>query len=329
MSVMADQSVIARDRLYPSTFSDADAALHDLLLQLEQNEYRFVTFTPSSHRRLLTRKGEARPGSLIDILGWSLPFDPALAPAGIVDALRASGMLDESPPLASSRIRVSSIADRLYLHSAFPTDAADAVFLGPDSYRFADLIAAELTTTPPGAGRLIDIGTGAGVGAVTAARYAPGVRVTMTDVNLSALRLARINAAAAGVPADTVHTAGFSGIASHFALVTMNPPFIVDDGGPLYRDGGGMIGGELSVQLTGEALPKLASGGRLILYTGSAIIDGRDRLRQALTNLADASGCDLRYRELDPDVFGEELDRPAYAGVDRIAIVAGVFTRPA
>ena len=28
------------------------------------------------------------------------------------------------------------------------------------------------------------------------------------------------------------------------------------------------------------------------------------------------------YRELDPDVFGEELERPAYAQVERIAVVA-------
>jgi len=28
------------------------------------------------------------------------------------------------------------------------------------------------------------------------------------------------------------------------------------------------------------------------------------------------------YRELDPDVFGEELDRSAYRNVERIAVVA-------
>jgi hypothetical protein len=28
-----------------------------------------------------------------------------------------------------------------------------------------------------------------------------------------------------------------------------------------------------------------------------------------------------RYEELDPDVFGDELDRPAYAAVERIAAV--------
>ena len=33
------------------------------------------------------------------------------------------------------------------------------------------------------------------------------------------------------------------------------------------------------------------------------------------------------YRELDPDVFGEELVNPGYQRVDRIAVVALTVTR--
>ena len=33
------------------------------------------------------------------------------------------------------------------------------------------------------------------------------------------------------------------------------------------------------------------------------------------------------YRELDPDVFGEELDKPGYERVERIAVVALTVTR--
>ena len=36
----------------------------------------------------------------------------------------------------------------------------------------------------------------------------------------------------------------------------------------------------------------------------------------------------LDYRWLDPDVYGEELLTPAYDGVDRIALVGAVETRP-
>ena len=77
------------------------------------------------------------------------------------------------------------------LHSAYPTAGEDAVFLGPDSYRFADLIGAELEPDVPPTARIVDIGTGAGVGAVTAASHCRGARVVATDINPLALRLAQ------------------------------------------------------------------------------------------------------------------------------------------
>jgi hypothetical protein len=55
---------------------------------------------------------------------------------------------------------------------------------------------------------------------------------------------------------------------------------------------------------------------------------GRDELREALESLSGEAGCALAYRELDPDVFGEELENPAYADVERIAVVGAVLTRP-
>ena len=64
-----------------------------------------------------------------------------------------------------------------------------------------------------------------------------------------------------------------------------------------------------------------------MLYTGAAIVDGTDPLLDALRQELDGSGHRWTYRELDPDVFGEELDEPAYADVDRIAAVALVVQR--
>ena len=48
-------------------------------------------------------------------------------------------------------------------------------------------------------------------------------------------------------------------------------------------------------------------------------------MREALGRLADERDLALRYREIDPDVFGEELEQAAYADVDRIAAVGAVF----
>jgi hypothetical protein len=79
--------------------------------------------------------------------------------------------------------------------------------------------------------------------------------------------------------------------------------------------------------LTTTALDRLSPGGRVILYTGSAIIGGRDALCAALEQCAATGGHILHYRELDPDVFGEELDKAAYRDVDRIALIAAIIYR--
>ncbi|WP_425228724.1 methyltransferase [Sphingomonas sp.] len=304
----------------------ADTALLALLAALATRGYRFTTITPASHARALADK-PAVARSLTDIFGWSLPFAPGFLPTDIAAPLAASGMLDDRGALHRSHVRVSMVAGRLFLHSAYPTSGADAVFLGPDSYRFAGLLAAQVAAAPLRAGaRVADIGVGTGVGAIAATALCHGAQATGTDPNPQALRLARVNAAAAGVALDTVETSGLAGVDGPFDLILTNPPYVVDPAGRTYRDGGGLHGGQLSIDLAREALEKLAPGGRLILYTGSAIVDGEDRVRAALT--AVAGDATLSYRELDPDVFGEELGTAPYAGVDRIAVVAAIFTKP-
>ena len=304
-------------------------ALVELLARLAEHRYSFVTVTPATHRRILARRGNAPARSLRDVFGWSLPFAPEVIPPDLVDALAAAGLLLGEAPQLRSVVRVSTVRGRNYLHSRFPTEAEDAVFLGPDSYRFANLIADELARVPlaPGS-RIVDIGTGAGVGAMVAAELCDGCEAMGTDVNGAALRLARANAAAAGVTLDLIETNALDGVPGDFDLALLNPPYMADEGGRAYRDGGGMHGGQLSVDLAETVLPRLRPGGRLVLYTGSAIVDGADRMETCLRELAGAHGCALRYRELDPDVFGEDLLKPHYAGVERIAVVSAVFTRP-
>jgi hypothetical protein len=45
-------------------------------------------------------------------------------------------------------------------------------------------------------------------------------------------------------------------------------------------------------------------------------------LRAALTARLGPRGCSFAYDEIDPDVFGEELENPPYDRADRIAAVA-------
>jgi methylase of polypeptide subunit release factors len=305
----------------------ADLALLALLRAVDATGYRFVTVTPETHRRRLARRGTAAARNFRDVFGWSLLFDEALLPELVMDALRRSGMLVRAKGRWKSLVRISSLGSRLFLHSAFPTDDADSVFLGPDSYRFATFIEAEM----PALGRvhrLVDIGAGAGVGGLVAAGLAPRAAVVLTDINPAALRLARINAVHAGVEIETVEGAGLNGVAAGFDLAVANPPFIVDPAGRAYRDGGDLHGARLSLDWALEATRKVAAGGTVLLYTGSAIVEGRDALREALEPAVTEAGCTIRYREIDPDIFGEQLDEPAYEAVERIAAIGAVIRRP-
>ena len=149
----------------------------------------------------------------------------------------------------------------------------------------------------------------------------------MSDINAQALRLARVNAQAAGIAADFAVGANLAAIAGPVDVVLANPPYIIDAAGRDYRDGGGMHGGGVACEMAAAAVGRLAPLGRLILYTGSAIVAGEDRLHAVLAALAAKHACTLRYDEIDPDVFGEELEKPAYREVERIALVAAVIMR--
>jgi len=294
-----------------------------LLQVLDAVGYDFVTITPASHARVAARwRG---PGAgLRDLFGWSRAVDPGSVAADVMAAAHAAGVITERDGGVASTVRVSRLAGRLFAHSAWPTEDADSVFLGPDSYRFAAFIAANLPAPRPGL-RVIDIGTGAGVGALVAADRLRGAAVTMSDVNARALDFARANAAHAGVEASLVEAAGMGGVVGAFDVALLNPPYIADAGGRAYRDGGAMLGARLSLDLAVEALGRLVSGGRVLLHTGSAIVDGRDALKAALGVAVKTAGARMDYRELDPDVFGEELDGPAYATAERIALVVAVI----
>lgn len=305
----------------------ADAVLSELLAALARRGYAFVTPTPATHSRVVARAERVPARDLADVLGWNLPFDTADFDPQVVELLDRAGALAEAPGgRRCATIRVSSLDGRLFVHSGFPTDDEDAVFFGPDSYRFARLIRDELQGSGSAVRSVVDVGTGAGVGAITAADCCPGVRIVGTDINPVALMFARVNAAHAGVALEPALGSTLEPVDERFDVILANPPYMADDGKRAYRDGGGMIGGQLSVDMARESLPRLNPGGRMILYTGSAIVDRRDALGEALAALAQERGCELRYRELDPDVFGEELDKPAYRTVDRIAVVAAVFT---
>jgi methylase of polypeptide subunit release factors len=305
-----------------------DDYLRDLLLLLRARGYGFVTPTPATHARVVKRPDRREAITVEDILGWSLPYRPGSCDSALEALLDRAGVFRREGDYCRATIRVSRLHDNLFLHSAYPTDDEHSVFFGPDSYRFADLIRDELQECPVhDRAKVVDIGTGSGVGGIVASRACRGLQVHLTDVNPVALRLARINARAAGVAAEVHETITLDRIEGPIDVATANPPYIIDGHGRLYRDGGAMRGGQVSLDMAVMAMRRLAPAGRMILYTGSAIVRGHDALKAALLSASHDHGCTMRYREIDPDVFGEELDDPAYRVVDRIALVAVVLTR--
>jgi len=311
-----------------ATQVEADQALLQLGQRLRADGYRFTCVTPATHSRVNAREGSGQASSLRDVFGWSRPFAPGLVSNDELQLLERAQVLVSRGELLGSSVRWSSLDDLLLVHSAFPTDASDAVFFGPDSYRFAQVIHQHLQHHPMPVEHAVDIGCGSGVGALLIARAAQHAQVSAVDINPLALRYAAINAALAGVSNVSIAPSDLlDGITGTFDLIVANPPYMLDRSARTYRHGGGALGAELSLRIVDQACERLPPHGTLLLYTGVAIVDGRDPLLEAVRLRLAGPQWAWVYREIDPDVFGEQLAEPGYEQVERIAAVALTVTR--
>jgi methylase of polypeptide subunit release factors len=240
----------------------------------------------------------------------------------MVALLEAAGVLHRDGDTWRSLVRCSTYDGDLFFHSAFPTTAADAVFFGPDTYRTADAVIAHLRTRTRPPQRVVDIGCGSGAVAVTAAGHAPGAEVTAVDVNPAALRFTTINAGLAGCGDRVwaVRSDLLTGVDGSFDLIVSNPPFMIDPDRRPYRHGGGEHGHDLPLAVLDTALQRLAPGGSLVLFSGTGILDGHDPLLAAAAARLAGTDLDWTYREVDPDVYSENLDDASYAHAERIAV---------
>lgn len=289
--------------------------------------YRYVAVTPATHRRVFDRP--SGPANLQSIFGWNRPFQRRDLEPDLVELLAAAGALQENDSGYRSGVRFASVGELLFAHSSFPTTEPDAVFFGPDTYRFIRLLRSSLADkTAATPCRLIDIGCGSGAGGLFAAHLLNATDVVLADINRKALIFSAVNAAINDCPrARPVLSDVLDGVEGDADLIISNPPYLVDDDRRLYRHGGGELGMTLAVRIAKAGLAGLAPGGRLILYTGTPIIGGVDPFFESLSPQLQLPGWQFVYEEIDPDVFGEELDRQAYANVDRIAVVGLTATR--
>ena len=299
---------------------DTDALLA-LGQALQHAGYQFTTVTPSTHRRVNGRVANAWARDLRGVFGWSRPFQFDTLPVEIVTLMRSAGVLVEREDGLRAAVRASTIGNRLYFHSAFPTHDNDSVFFGPDTYRYiAALHRAMETITSPR--RVVDIGAGSGAGAIEVAARFPQSEAIAADINDRALVLTGVNARLAATPkVEARHSDLLKDLDGAFDLVLSNPPYILDPARLRYRHGGDMRGAGMSLQIVDAALDRLRAGGTLLLYTGIAIVDGRDEFLDTIRPRLDAA-CDAwSYEELDPDIFGGQLECEGYEEVERIAAV--------
>lgn len=289
---------------------------------LTQQGYSFTTVTPGTHRLLNQRPGNELASSLRDVLGWSRPFKPDCLPGPVFDLMCSAGACENirGSSLWRANVRFSTLDGLLFAHSPFPTSQSDAVFFGPDTYRFVRAIRQHA----PQATRIVDVGCGTGVGGIALAKLGHSQSpVVLADVNASALRFASLNAELAGVAAAVVQSDLLTDVTGDMDLIIANPPYMRDSDARTYRDGGGDLGEGLGVRIVVEALARLrsAAGGVLLLYTGAPIVLGRDMFFCAVQSLLTAPDVEFWYEELDPDIFSDELKSPNYATVERIAAV--------
>ena len=289
---------------------------------LRTQKYRFSAVTPATHRRVLQHL--QGPTTLQSVFGWNRPFERKAVAAHILDLLTEAEALDETGGLYRSKVRYATLGDLLFVHSGFPTTENDAVFFGPDTYRFARLLRSSLAEKSVNRPlRLIDVCSGSGAGGIYAARLLGSpIELVLSDINHKALALSAVNAALNDLPyTQTAFSDILDGIEGETDLIIGNPPYLVDEERRLYRHGGGEFGIELALRIVEQSLARLRPGGRLILYTGTPILGGVDPFFESLRPLVQLHGLQFVYEEIDPDVFGEELEKQAYAHADRIAVV--------
>lgn len=307
-------------------------ALLSLGQALRTRGYHFTTATPLTHERVNGRADNAQAKDLAGVFGWSRPFRADVLDAELLELMRAADVLiDDEQGQLRSAVRFSSLGDQLFVHSRYPTLQADSVFFGPDTYRFVRAIDAFLSVPSSSAiHRAVDICCGAGPGAQCIALARPQAEVLAVDINPRALALTRVNTALSGVEnLRAQHSDLLKDVDGEFDLIVANPPYMLDSESRAYRDGGGELGVGLSKAIVEAAVARLAPGGSLLLYTGVAMVAGGDPFLAHIGDTLGDSSLAWRYEEVDPDVFGEELLKPGYEAVERIAAVVLTVTRRA
>jgi methylase of polypeptide subunit release factors len=179
--------------------------------------------------------------------------------ASAVDALEATGLAEVEEDVVP-RGRIIPVGELLVASDDYPSAEAEDP---PDyvaAYTPTSQLCASLTPRRRIA-RALDVGTGSGVQALLAARYAR--QVVATDVNPRALAYTELNAALNGIENIECRRGSlFEPVdGESFDLITSNAPYVVSpENRYAYRDAG-LEGDQLSERVVQEAGDHLNEGG--------------------------------------------------------------------
>lgn len=311
-----------------------NSQLLDLLVNLGQellrSRYNFHPVTPATHQKVVSRGGNKSSDQFLrNFFGWNYSYRASEIPEDIRPFLEIPGFASLDEEGWKSNFRAATWGDYLFFHSSYPTEETDAVFFGPDTYRFLQFLKTNILP----ASSILDLGCGSGAGGLCYQRFIENSfdiqpSLTLTDINPSAIKLSEVNARVNGFKRlELLKSNLFDEVTSSPRVVVCNPPFIVDPLKRDYRNGGGAYGTEFSVKVVEEFLNKMSSPSTLLLYTGTSIVKGEDVFHSAVLNLLKSKTPEWSYTEIDPDIFGEQLESTEYKDVERIAAVGLVITK--
>jgi release factor glutamine methyltransferase len=163
-----------------------------------------------------------------------------------------------------------------------------------------------------GAEKVLDLGTGSGVLAITLALERPRWSVTATDLSEAALAIARSNAADLGANVEFLHGEWYAPVAGRrFDLIVSNPPYVAKDD-PHLRQGD--LRFEPAHALTDgsadglDSIRRIIAGARGHLNPGGLVLieHGYDQARAVAALLGEAG-------------FTDPISAPDLAGIPRVA----------
>ncbi len=84
-------------------------AISELISWLRTQNYSFITTTPATLARVVSRSRPGSSRSLRDAFGWSLPFQANLLPEALLGKLQRADLIHRSGDSWRSGIRVSTL----------------------------------------------------------------------------------------------------------------------------------------------------------------------------------------------------------------------------